>query len=110
MVTQTVVVRSLETVTLGMGLRVTPFREGILIGTLPPHDLLSQVFKCSPWETLCEDVTQLPHGLNLQKLNPTLVNFFSEPDGFGSIPLATRRPLRRKHLCQNQRTGNILVI
>ena len=85
MVTQTVVIRSLETVTLGMGLRDTPSREVILIGTLPPHALLSQVFKRSSWETLREDVTQLLNGLDLQKLDSTLVNFFSEPDGFGSI-------------------------
>ena len=43
---------------------------------LPPHDLLPQIFKSSPWETLSKDLAQLLHGLHLHNLDQFVLRIF----------------------------------
>ena len=74
----------------------TPSQDWILstVETLPAHDLLPQIFKGSSRKTLRKDVPELLNSVNLQELDPTLVDLFTKPNRLGRIELATRCELR----------------
>ena len=74
----------------------TPSQDWILstVETLPAHDLLPQIFKGSSRKTLRKDVPELLNSVNLQELDPTLVDLFTKPNRLGRIELAARCDLR----------------
>ena len=58
----------------------TPSQDWILstVETLPAHDLFPQIFKGSSRKTFCKDVPELLNSVDLQELDPTLVDLPQE--------------------------------